>query len=302
MPIKLILRLVMALIFATFTVIFSTLLPPIPGTDPLLVKILFTLILAMVGFLIFPDVAKSLKILYFSFISFIITRLSSEVSNQIFRIVKGTHFPSPIFPTPQIGSLSISKPLILDTSAIIDGRILDIAKAGFISGLILIPKFVLLELQQVSDSSDALKRARGRRGFEVVEELKKIKSLRVDIWEKEQGGKNADDKLLNLAKSLHGKIITTDFNLNKLASISNVSVLNVNDLANALKSISLPGEVLKIKIVHIGKEQDQGVGYLSDGTMIVVEDAGDKMGETLKVEVTKSIQIPQGRMIFAKQV
>lgn len=301
MRIKLILRLIMALIFATFAVIFSSLLPPIPGTEELLVKVLITMIFAAIGFLVFPDVARGLKTLYFSFFNFMIHRVSSEVSNQVIRISKGAHFPIPSFPTPQIGSVSFSRPLILDTSAIIDGRILDIAKTGFMSGLILIPKFILLELQQVSDSTNNLKRARGRRGFEVVEDLKKIKSLRVDIWEKEQSGKSTDDKLLNLAKGIHGKIITTDFNLNKLASISSVTVLNVNDLSNALKSISLPGEELKIKIVHIGQEVDQGVGYLTDGTMVVVENAAGKIGDSLTVKVTKSIQIPAGRMIFAKQ-
>lgn len=301
MRIKLILRLIMALIFATFAVIFSSLIPPIPGTDQLLVKVLITFILAAIGFLVFPDIASSLKTLYLTFSNFIIHKVSSEVSNQLIRITKGAHFPAPSFSIPQLGSVSYSKPLILDTSAIIDGRILDIAGAGFISGLVLIPKFILLELQQVSDSSDTLKRARGRRGFEVVEELKKIKSLRVDIWEKEQSGKSADDKLLNLAKGIHGKIVTTDFNLNKLASVSNVSVLNVNDLSNALKTISLPGETLKIKIVHIGKESNQGVGYLTDGTMVVVENAAEKIGDSLKVEVTKSIQIPAGRMIFARE-
>lgn len=302
MRIKLILRLIMALIFATFAVIFSSLLPPIPGTEELLVKVLLTIIFAAIGFLVFPDVARSLNSLYFSFFNFIIHKVSSEVSNQVIRIFKGAHFPIPSFPSPQIGSVSFSRPLILDTSAIIDGRILDIAKTGFIYGLVLIPKFILLELQQVSDSADTLKRARGRRGFEVVEDLKKIKSLRVDIWEKEQSGKSTDDKLLNLAKGIHGKIITTDFNLNKLASISSVTVLNVNDLSNALKSISLPGEELKIKIVHIGQEVDQGVGYLADGTMVVVENAAGKIGDSLTVKVTKSIQIPAGRMIFAKQM
>lgn len=302
MRIKLILRLIMALIFATFAVIFSSLIPPIPGTDLLLVKVLITTISAAIGFLIFPDIAQNLKTLYFSFSNFIIHKLSSEVSNQVIRISKGAHFPIPGFPLPQVGSVAYSRPLILDTSAIIDGRILDIAKAGFVTGLVLIPKFILLELQQVADSSDTLKRARGRRGFEMVEDLKKIKGLRVDIWEKEQSGKNPDDKLLNLAKGIHGKIITTDFNLNKLASISSVAVLNVNDLSNALKLIALPGEELTIKIMHLGKESDQGVGYLTDGTMIVVEGAAGKIGETIKVEVTKSIQIPAGRMIFARQI
>lgn len=302
MRIKIVLRLVLALIFATLAVIYSELIPPIAGTDSLLVKVLLTLTSAAVGFLIFPDIAKSITITTKTTFNFIIHRLSSEVSNQMVRLSRGPGQPNPQQVQSQLGSVSITRPLILDTSAIIDGRILDIAKVGFMSGLILIPKYVLLELQQVSDSSDDLKRARGRRGFEVVEELKKIKGLKVEVWDKEQTGKSVDDKILNLAKGVFGKIITTDFNLNKLASISNVAVLNVNDLANAVKTISLPGEEFKVKIVHIGKDPNQGIGYLEDGTMIVVQNAADKLGQTLKVEVSKSIQIPAGRMIFGKEV
>ena len=302
MRIKIVLRLVLALIFGTLALIYSELIPPIPGTNPQLFKVLITLISVSVGFLVFPDIAKSMTITTKTFFNFVIHRLSSEVSNQMVRLSRGVHPPNPSQIQSQLGSVSITRPLILDTSAAIDGRVLDIAKVGFTSGLILIPKYVLLELQQVSDSSDNLKRQRGRRGFEIVEGLKKIKGVKVEIWDKDQSGKNVDDKILNLAKGVHGKIITTDFNLNKLASISNVAVLNVNDLANALKTVSLPGEELKIKIAHVGKDPDQGVGYLEDGTMIVVADGADKIGQTLDVEVTKSIQIPAGRMIFGKEI
>lgn len=300
--IKIILRLILALIFGTLAVIYSQLIPPIAGADPLLIRFLVTLVSALVGFLVFPDIARRVTLTTMSLFNFVIHRLSSEVLNQMVRISKGARLMnfSPILPQP--GAISYSRPLILDTSAIIDGRILDIAKVGFINGLIYIPKYVLLELQQVSDSSDDLKRARGRRGFEVVEELKKIKGLKVEIWDKEQTGKSVDDKLLNLAKNLHGKIVTTDFNLNKLASISNLGVLNVNDLANAVKTVSLPGEELKVKIAHIGKDLDQGVGYLPDGTMVVISGGAEKIGQALSVEVTKSIQIPAGRMIFAKEI
>ncbi len=302
MRIKIILRLILALIFGTLAVIYSQLIPPIAGADPLLIRFLVTLVSALVGFLVFPDIARRVTLTTMSLFNFVIHRLSSEVLNQMVRISKGARLMnfSPILPQP--GAISYSRPLILDTSAIIDGRILDIAKVGFINGLIYIPKYVLLELQQVSDSSDDLKRARGRRGFEVVEELKKIKGLKVEIWDKEQTGKSVDDKLLNLAKNLHGKIVTTDFNLNKLASISNLGVLNVNDLANAVKTVSLPGEELKVKIAHIGKDLDQGVGYLPDGTMVVISGGAEKIGQALSVEVTKSIQIPAGRMIFAKEI
>lgn len=297
---KLILRLIVAFIFATFAAIFSQLIPPIQGVNSFLIRALLTFVVAGVGFLVFPDLARSIRVITMTTFTFVIHRLSSEVTSQIFRLPR-THTPFSQ-PTPQVGSVNLTRPLILDTSAIIDGRILDIAKTGFVSGLILAPNFVLTELQQVADSSDGLKRARGRRGFEVVEELKKIKQLRVEVWDKEQNGKAVDEKLLNLAKSLHGRIITCDFNLNRLASISNIGVLNVNDLANAVKVVSLPGETMELKIMHLGKDKTQGVGYLPDGTMVVVADTADKIGQTVKIEVTKNIQTPAGRMIFSKEV
>jgi len=295
---KLVLRLIWAFIFATLAAVYSQLIPPIERANPFAIRFLLTLASGGIGYVVFPSIASSIKIVTMSTVNFIVHRVSSEVSSQIFR------FPRPNLPfsnpTPQVGSVAITRPLILDTSAIIDGRILDIAKTGFISGLVLIPKFVLTELQQVADSADDLKRARGRRGFEVVEELKKIKQIRVEIWDKDQSGKAVDEKLLNLTKSLNGRIVTTDFNLNKLASVSNIYVLNVNDLANAVKTNSIPGEDLEIKIVHLGKDKTQGVGYLPDGTMVVVADCAEKIGQTIKAQVTKNIQTPAGRMIFGK--
>lgn len=284
MRIKVILRLILALTFATIAAIFSQLIPPFNGTNPFLVRVLVTILAAWVGFIIYEDVARSIRVITVTFVNFVIHKVSSEVSNQIVKI------PRPNFP--------LTRPLILDTSSIIDGRILDITRTNFIWGLILIPRFVLAELQTIADSKDDLKRQRGRRGFEMVEELKKIKSIRVEVWDKEQSGKGVDDKLMNLAKGLQGKILTADFNLNKLASISNISVLNINDLANSLKTIALPGEELQVKMVHVGKDSSQGVGYLEDGTMVVVADAAQNLGHSLKVKVTKTIQIPAGRMIF----
>lgn len=295
---RLILRLILAFLFATFAAIYSQLIPPIIGEDAFILRVLVTVIAGGIGYITFPSIARWVKVITTTTFNLVVRRVSSEVSSQIIR------FPRPNFPfshpTPQIGSVSLTKAIILDTSAIIDGRVLDIAKTGFITGLILVPKFVLTELQQVADSSDDLKRARGRRGFETVEELKRIKRLRVEVWDKEQNGKLVDDKLLNLAKSLHGRIITTDFNLNKVASVSNIEVLNVNDLANAVKTLSLPGERMEIKIVHLGKDRSQGVGYLEDGTMVVVSNSAEKIGKTIEVEVTKNIQTPAGRMIFGK--
>lgn len=306
MRLRLILRLILALIFATLAVIFSDLIPPIGGTNTLLVKVFATALSAWIGFLIFPDVARYVKTFSQTLFNITLHRVSQEFMNQLMRLPKA-HFPfgKSDFPfghqTPQIGQVQLTKPMILDTSSIIDGRILDVFKTGFLSGLVLVPRFVLSELQQVSDSKDELKRQRGRRGFNILEDLKKIKGVKVEVWDKEQSGKEVDDKLLNLSKSLHGKILTCDFNLNRIATITGAAVLNINDLANSLKTVALPGEEVEIKIVHLGKDSTQGVGYLADGTMAVVADAADLIGKTIKVEVTKTIQIPQGRMIFGKK-
>lgn len=299
MRLKFILRLVLAFIFATFAAIFTQLIPPL-GEQIFAIKVLLTIVAACIGYILFPIIASWVRVMTLTSLNFMVHKVSAEISNQLLRLPRSV-FPFGS-PSPQLGSVALTKPLILDTSAIIDGRVLDIAKTQFLSGLVLVPKFVLTELQQVSDSSDDLKRARGRKGFEVVEELKKLKHLRVEIWDKDQSGKAVDDKILGLAKSLNGKIITTDFNLNKVASVSNITVLNVNDLANALKTIAIPGEKLQVKIVHLGKDTTQGVGYLSDGTMVVVTGAADKIGNTINTEVTKILQIPAGRMIFTKEI
>lgn len=297
---KLALRLVLAVFAATLAIIYSELIPPLPGINPTLLKLFLTVAAGLAGFLLFPDLATKITTITINLFNFLVVRIATEVLNQTMRLPRETlHFPfmghsttSPV--------VSLQRPMVLDTSAIIDGRVLDIAKTGFLTGTLLIPNFVLTELQQVADSSDFLKRARGRRGFELVEELKKIKGVRVEIWEREISGKQVDEKLLRLAKSLHGKILTTDFNLNRLASVSNVAVLNVNDLANAVKAIAIPGEILEIKITHLGKDSNQGVGYLNDGTMVVVKDGAEQVGKDIKVEVTKNLQSPAGRMIFAK--
>lgn len=295
---RLIFRLIWAFLAATLAAIYSQLIPPVLGANTFVIRVLLTLTAALVGYIVFPPVARWIRVITLTTFNFVVHRVSSEVSTQLSKLSR----PSSPFAhaTPQVGSMSLTRPLVLDTSAIIDGRVLDIAKVGFISGLVLVPKFVLTELQQVADSADGLKRARGRRGFEVVEELKKIKAVRVEVWDKDQSGKAVDEKLINLAKGLNGRILTTDFNLNKLASVSNIAVLNVNDLANAVKTYALPGEKMEIKIVHLGKDKSQGVGYLADGTMIVVADSAEKIGQTIDIEVTKNIQTPAGRMIFAK--
>ena len=192
-------------------------------------------------------------------------------------------------------------PKVLDTSVIIDGRILDIAKAGFIEGPLVVPVFVLEELQHIADSADGLKRNRGRRGLDTVAEIQELKNVEVIIYNgKIEEIPEVDSKLLKLATELNGKIITNDFNLNKVARVQNLDVLNINELANAVKPLYLPGEEMEILIVREGKEHKQGLAYLDDGTMIVVENGKDLIGEKVNVVVTSALQTSAGKMIFAK--
>ena len=192
-------------------------------------------------------------------------------------------------------------PKVLDTSVIIDGRILDIAKAGFIEGPLIVPVFVLEELQHIADSADAPKRNRGRRGLDTVAEIQELKNVEVIIYKgKIEEIPEVDSKLLKLAIDLNGKIVTNDFNLNKVARVQNLDVLNINELANAVKPLYLPGEEMEILIVREGKEHNQGLAYLDDGTMIVVENGKDLIGEKVNVVVTSALQTSAGKMIFAK--
>lgn len=302
MQVKLVLRLIMAVVFAVTAVIFSELIPPLEGINQVVLRTLVTLFSAGIGFILFPEIATKVSVTTIAFFNFVVHRLASEILNQLMRLPRGSVQLPPINPTPQVGAVSLTKPIILDTSAIIDGRILDIVKTGFVSGLILIPNFVLVELQQVADSADELKRSRGRRGFETISELKRSRGIKVEIWDREVVAKSVDEKLVRLGKTLAGKIVTTDFNLNRLAQAHSVAVLNVNDLANAIKVVAIPGERMEIKIAHVGKNGSQGVGYLSDGTMVVAEDCFNIVGKEAMVEVTKVLQVSAGRMIFAKKV
>ncbi|TCS77502.1 uncharacterized protein YacL [Pectinatus cerevisiiphilus] len=190
---------------------------------------------------------------------------------------------------------------LLDTSVIIDGRIADICQSGFIEGTLLIPVFVLEELQHIADSSDLLKRTRGRRGLDVLKRIQTEFNMFVKIDERDFDDiSEVDSKLIKLAQVVNGKIITNDYNLNKVADLQGVSVLNINELANALKPVVIPGEMMTVTIVKDGKEQGQGVAYLDDGTMIVVEGGKKHMNTTLTVAVTSVLQTAAGRMIFAK--
>ena len=198
---------------------------------------------------------------------------------------------------------SDATPKILDTSVIIDGRIADIMKTGFIEGQIVIPEFVLVELRHIADSSDALKRNRGRRGLDILNKIQN--EYGVEIYNS-TGEKSLDEipevdvKLLKLAQIMNGKVVTNDFNLNKVAGIKGVDVLTINELANTLKPVVLPGEEMILSLVKEGKENNQAVAYLDDGTMIVVEDGKRFIGQTIKVIVTSVLQTSAGRMIFAK--
>jgi uncharacterized protein YacL len=190
---------------------------------------------------------------------------------------------------------------ILDTSVIIDGRIADIAETGFLDGTIVIPQFVLRELQLVADSADSLKRNRGRRGLDILQRLQKVASVQIQIVEDDfPAVREVDLKLIELAKLYEGKIITNDFNLNKVAQLQGVEVLNINELANSLKPIVLPGETMKVFILKEGKEYNQGVAYLDDGTMVVVDNARKMIGKTIDISVTSVLQTTAGKMIFGK--
>jgi uncharacterized protein YacL len=190
---------------------------------------------------------------------------------------------------------------ILDTSVIIDGRIADIVKTGFLDGTLIIPTFVLEELQHIADSSDALKRNRGRRGLDILNRIQKELMIKVQILEIDFDDiQEVDSKLVRLAKKMNGKVVTNDFNLNKVCELQEVGVLNINDLANAVKPVVLPGEEIVVQVIKDGKEHGQGIGYLDDGTMIVVEGGREYIGSRLEVLVTSVLQTSAGRMIFAK--
>jgi uncharacterized protein YacL len=191
--------------------------------------------------------------------------------------------------------------ILLDTSVIIDGRIADIARTGFVVGTLLIPRFVLNELQYIADSPDVLRRQRGRRGMEVLAQLQKDTTVPVRISDIDvEGVREVDDKLVVLARQLRCPILTNDYNLNRVAELQGVAVLNVNELANAVKSVFLPGESISVNIIQEGREAGQGIAYLDDGTMVVVEDGRDFINKEADVTVTKVLQTAAGRMIFAR--
>lgn len=228
--------------------------------------------------------------------------ISVKRRNEIIAFFQGLKKPS-VKDKDKKGKGERSKlPKVLDTSVIIDGRIFDLCKTGFIEGTLVIPSFVLDELRHVSDCSDSLKRVRGRRGLDILNKIQKELDMDVEIWEGDFPEiSEVDSKLLKLSQKLDGKVLTNDYNLNKVAEVQGVPVLNINELANAIKPVVLPGEEMVITIVKDGKESGQGVAYLDDGTMIVVEGGRKFMGDEITVDVTSVLQTAAGRMIFAKK-
>jgi len=197
-----------------------------------------------------------------------------------------------------------TRPILLDTSTIIDGRIADVCNTGILNAPMIVPRFVLLELQRIADSSDRLKRNRGRRGLDVLNQLQRNDKVDVDIieprWTHREPAEDVDQKLIAMAAELDARIITSDFNLSKVAQLRGIEVINLNDVSNALKPIVLPGETLVVKVIRPGEEQTQGVGYLDDGTMVVIEGGRERIGQEVSIVVTSGLQTSAGRMLFGR--
>jgi len=218
--------------------------------------------------------------------------------NDILGLLRARLGPGP----DDAGSGSLGgRSVLLDTSVIVDGRIADIARTGFLPGPMLVPAFVLTELQHIADSSDGLRRQRGRRGLDILNRLQKEPAISFRITDLDvEGVRDVDDKLVILARQLRCPILTNDYNLNRVAELQGVTVLNINELANAVKAVYLPGESLEVQVIQEGKEAGQGVGYLDDGTMVVVEEGRLHIDRTIGIVVTKVLQTAAGRMIFAR--
>jgi uncharacterized protein YacL len=253
--------------------------------------------LASLGVKDLPVVGVFLSPLIFAVAGYAFAYLSYKRHTEIARLVGLKNLLSPA-ERADIGRGSLPK--VLDTSVIIDGRIGDIVPTHFVDGDLVIPNFVLEELQSIADSGEPLKRARGRRGLDCVAAIQEGYPDVVIADRDFPGVLEVDAKLIKLAKEIGGRIVTTDYNLNKLAQIQGVDVLNVNELANALKPVVLPGESLDVRIIREGREEDQGVAYLDDGTMVVIEGGRGKVGQEVSVEVTSVLQNPSGKMVFTR--
>ena len=248
---------------------------------------------------IFGDVTPFLGVLLFGYLGISVFIMRQADIMGMLAAMRGGDVPDGAGGGSQWSKMN--RTILLDTSVIIDGRIADIASTGFLPGTLLIPRFVLNELQYVADSPDGLRRQRGRRGMEVLSTLQKDPNVMVRISDIDVDGiREVDSKLVVLGRQLKCPVLTNDYNLNKVAELQGVTVLNINELANAVKSVVLPGELLRINVIQEGKERDQGVGYMEDGTMVVVENGREVIGEYTDVSVTKVLQTAAGRMIFAR--
>ncbi|RZI49227.1 PIN/TRAM domain-containing protein [Lactococcus kimchii] len=269
----------------------------------LLVGVIGSIPLRFLNVPILGNIISFLFVLVMIYLGYVLfDRRGDEIAKVFFRKrreVLATEAPAT--PDQPVNEIKTEKSVLLDTSSIIDGRILDVLKTGFISDKVIVPNFVILELQLISDSSDPLKRAKGRRGLDLVNELtnfEQVEISQVDFTDVRE----VDTKLLKYASSTGAKLVTNDFNLNKVAEIQGVQVLNINDLANAVKTQLVVGEHINVQIIRAGSERQQGVAYLPDGTMIVIEDAAKLTEKTVTVEVAKVLQTSAGRMIFADLV
>jgi uncharacterized protein YacL len=243
------------------------------------------------------NILPFIAVLVFGYFSVLVFVMRQTDIIGVLRSIFGRHSGD----LTQPGSYQPAKTILLDTSVIIDGRIADIAHTGFLPGSLLIPRFVLNELQYIADSPDSMRRQRGRRGMEVLSNLQKEPNISVRISDIDvEGMREVDDKLVVLARQLKCPILTNDYNLNRVAELQGVNILNINELANAVKSVVLPGELMSIQIIQEGKEANQGVGYMDDGTMVVVENGNKYLNQTRTVTVSKVLQTAAGRMIFAK--
>ena len=269
------------LLGALASVPLSKLPDPVGGILPVVVSIIITALMMAV----------------------MLSRRSALLALMPFLDVNKAATPDPAKPqaaSPAEPAPSVLPQILVDTSVIIDGRIADIAAAGFVPGRLVVPRFVLAELQNIADSDDAMRRGRGRRGLDVLNTLRELPDVDVSIIEDDVVGvREVDAKLVALAQRFSCNVLTTDYNLNRVAQIQGVRVLNVNELSNAIRPVVLPGEELMVRVVQPGKERNQGVGYLADGTMIVVENGDKLMGQEVSTEVTRVFQTVAGKMIFA---
>jgi len=263
--------------------------------NPYLTQALAALLSGVFGVFAIPFLAEKIRRWFESLIK---ATVAKQVGKQIGKAFSSRHKKQRTINRKQKTENSV----ILDTSAIIDGRLLDVLKTGFLDSPLIVPQFVLDELQHLADSGNDLKRQRGRRGLEILDEMKKDKGMNLTVAAGlVPANSDVDKQLVKTAKKLKAKIATVDYNLNKAASVSDIKVLNVNELTNAVKAVVLPGENIKIKITQKGKEEGQGVGYLEGGTMVVVEEGEGLVGKGVEVEVSRVLQTAAGRMVFAKK-